>query len=139
MEETKKLNWKPEDNNYLNKVLDVINLVLAFSIVFAPLLTSFICLLGADIDFLNVQLIIYAFYIMTKIISISLNLRFFKFRKLDLLEILATSLFLMLLITEIINAPIEFNFIFTLSYFVIFVIFRKVDKKYYKHFYTHFF
>lgn len=132
MEETKKLNWKPEDNNYLNKVLDVINLVLAFSIVFAPLLTSLICLLGADIDFLNVQLIIYAFYIMTKIISISLNLRFFKFRKLDLLEILATSLFLMLLITEIINAPIEFNFIFTLGYFVIFVIFRKVDKKYYK-------
>lgn len=132
MEETKKIDWKPEDNNYLNKVIDSINLVLAFAIIFAPILTSLICLLGAPIDFLNVQLIIYAFFIMTKIISVSLNLRFFKFRKLDLLEILAVSLFLMLLITEIINAPIAFNFVFTLGYFIIFVIFRKVDKKYYK-------
>lgn len=132
MEETKKINWKQEDNNYLNKVFDTINLVLAFAIIFAPILTSLICLLGAEIDFLNVQLIIYAFYIMTKIISISLNLRFFKFRKLDILEILTISLFLMLCVTEIINAPIEFNFIFTLGYFFIFLIFRKVDKKYYK-------
>ena len=132
MEETKKIDWKPEDNNYLNKVLDTINLGLAFAIIFAPLLTSLICLLGVKIDFLNVQLIIYAFFIMTKIISFSLNLRFFKFRKLDLIEILAISLFLMLCVTEIINSPIEFNLVFTLGYFLIFLIFRKVDKKHYK-------
>ena len=132
MEETKKVDWKPEDNNYLNNILDKIDLVLAFAIIFTPILTSLIGLFGVGIDFLNTQLIIYAFYIMTKIISISLNLRFFKFRKLDILEILSLSLFLMLCVTEIINAPISFNFIFTLGYFLIFVVFRKVDKKYYK-------
>ena len=132
MKETTKVSWKPEDNNYLNKIFDSINLGLAFAIIFAPILTSLICLLGVEIDFLNVQLIIYAFYIMIKIISISLNLRFFKFRRLDILEILATALFLMLCITEIINAPISFNFIFTLGFFIVFSIFRKIDKRYYK-------
>ena len=132
MEETKKVNWKPEDNNYLNKVLDSINLILAFSIILAPIITSLFCLIGFKMDFLNVQLIIYFIYIMTKIISISLNLRFFKFRKLDILEILGISLFLMLCITEMINSPISFNFVFTLGYFLIFLIFIKVDKKYYK-------
>lgn len=132
MEETKKINWKPEDNNYLNKVLDKINLVLAFSLILTPIITSLFCLIGLKVDFLNVQLIIYFIYIMTKIISISLNFRFFKFRKLDLLEILAISLMVMLCITEMINSPIAFNFLFTLGYFMIFFIFLKVDKKYYK-------
>ena len=132
MEETKKIDWKPEDNNYLNKVLDTINLVLAFAIIFVPLITSFMCLIGLNVDYLNVLLIVYFFYIMTKIISISLNIRFFRFRKLDVLEILAIALFVMLCVTEIINAPMVVYFLFTLGYFIVFSIYKKVDKKYYK-------
>ena len=132
MEETKKIDWKPEDNNYLNKVFKKIDIVIAFAIIFTPLITTFFCLFGVDIDFLNTQLIIYIIYLLTKMVSVSLNLRFIKFRKLDVLEILALSLFLMLCVTELINAPISFNFIFTLGYFLIFIVFTKIDKKYYK-------
>ena len=42
MEETKKIDWKPEDNNYLNKVLDTINLVLAFAIIFVSVWLTYI-------------------------------------------------------------------------------------------------
>ena len=47
---------------------------------------------------------------MTKMVSISLNLRFFKFRKLDVLEVLGISLLVMLCITEIINRPFIYSF-----------------------------
>ena len=49
-----------------------------------------------------------------------------KLRKFDILEILALSLFLMLCITEIINSPISFNFVFTLGYFLIYSIFLQL-------------
>ena len=66
MEEIKKVNWKPEDNNYLNKVLDKINIILAFSLILAPIITSLFCLFGFKMDFLNVQLMIYFIYIICK-------------------------------------------------------------------------
>lgn len=132
MEESKKVNWKPEDNNYLNKILDSIELGVAFAIILTPIITSLFCLFGAKVDFLNTLLIIYFICIMTKMVSIALNLRFFKFRKLDVLEILGISLLVMLCITEIINRPFIYSFAFTLGYFLVFKIFIKVDKKYYK-------
>ncbi len=132
MEETKKLDWKKEDNNYLNEVFDKLNLILAFSIILAPIITSLLCLVGLEMDFKNCLLIIYIVFVIAKIISISINARFIKFRKLDVLEILAISLFVMLCVSEIINSPINAQFIFILGYFCVFSIFSKIDKKYYK-------
>ena len=117
MEETKKLNWKPEDNNYLNEVFDKINLVLAFSIILAPIITSLLCLVGLEMDFKNCLLIVYIVFVITKIISISVNFRFFRLRKLGVLEILSIALFLMLCISEIVNSPINAQFIFIVGYF----------------------
>ena len=132
MEETKKLNCKLEDNKYLADIFDKVNLVFAFAIILAPILTSLICLVAVEVDFLIVNLIIYLFFILFKLISFSLNVKFLRFRKLDILEILAISLFLMLIITEIINSPVHFNFIFVWGMFLVFFIFIKIDKKYYK-------
>lgn len=130
--EIKKIDWKPEDNNYLNSVLDKVNLILAFAVIFAPLITSLFCLVGLKLDFKNCLLIIYLVFMLIKIISISLNFRFIKFRKPDILEVLGVALLLMLCVTEIINRPIKAQFIFTVGYFLAFFIFIKVDKKYYK-------
>lgn len=132
MEETKKLNWKPEDNNYLNEVFDKINLILAFSIILAPIITSLLCLVGLEMDFKNCLLIVYIVFVITKIISISVNFRFFKLRKPGVLEILSIALFLMLCISEIVNSPINAQFIFIVGYFFVYLIFSKLDKKYYK-------
>ena len=124
--------WKESDNDYLNKVFDILNIIFAFAIILTPLLVSAICLVGVEIDFFNVLIIIYISFILTRMMSLCLNWRFIRFRKFDLLEILALALFLMLCITEIINSPLSMNFILTLGYFFIFLIFIKLDKKYYK-------
>jgi hypothetical protein len=129
MEETKKLNWKPEDNNYLNEVFDKLNLILAFVIILAPIITSLLCLVGLEMDFKNCLLIVYIVFVIMKIISISVNFRFFKFRKLVLLEILSIALLLMLCISEIVNSPIDAQFIFILGYFFVYLIFSKLDKE----------
>lgn len=132
MKEKVKLNWKEEDNEKINAVFRKTNLILAFCIILSPLITSLICLLGVTIDMPNVLLIIYIVFILAKILSFCMNWRFIRFRKLDILEILGIALLVMLCITEIINAPLSLTFIFTLGYFFIFIIFFKVDKKYYK-------
>lgn len=132
MEDTKKINWKPEDNKYLNDVFDKFNLILAFSIILAPIITSLICLVGVQMDFKNWLLIVYVVFIIEKLMSVCLNLRFIKIRKPDVLEILAIVLFVMLCVAEFVNGPVNAQFIFILGYFFVFLIFLKVDKKYYK-------
>ena len=132
MDETKKINWKPEDNKYLNDIFDKFNLLLAFSIILAPIITSLVCLVGVQMDFKNWLLIVYIVFVIEKLMVVCLNLRFIKFRKLDILEILAIALFVMLCVAEIVSGSVSSQFIFILGYFFVFLIFVKVDKKYYK-------
>ena len=127
-----KLVWKEEDNAEINKVLKTVNLVLAFCTILTPLIVSFVCLFGVEIDFANVLIIIFVSFIFIKIFSFCFNWRFIRFRKLDILEILSIALFVMFCVAEIINGMREMSFIFTLGYFIIFTIFVKVDKKHYK-------
>ena len=124
--------WKESDNDYLNKIFGILNLIFAFWIILTPLITSAICLLGVEIDFFNVLILGYIAFLLTRMMSLCLNWRFIKFRKLDLLEILGIALFVMLCVTEIINSPLSLNFALTLGYFFIFLILIKIDKKYYK-------
>lgn len=132
MDKNEKINWKAEDNNYLNKILNLINLCLSFVIILAPILTSVVCLTGLKLDVLNVYIIFYLFFILQRIIYISINFRFFKFRKLDILEILALALFAMLIISATITGGVKSTFLFVIGYFLVFLNFTRVDKKYYK-------
>lgn len=132
MDKTKSVNWKPEDNNYLNKVFTILNLVMAYMIILAPIITSVCCLLGMNMDVLNVYIIFYLFFILVRIFYISLNFRFFKFRKSDLLEILGLSLLAMLFISAIISNGLNASFVFAIGYFFVFLTFTRIDKKHYK-------
>lgn len=137
MEKTK-LNWKKEDNDYLNKVFDVVNICYVMVIILAPLITSAFCLIGLEMDVLNVYLIACFLYVLTKIVYYSINFRFIKFRKLDLLEIFGIALLAMFLISSIINIGFLFNkgshlatFVIVLNFFFVFLAFYRLDKKYY--------
>lgn len=134
-----KLNWKEEDNNYLNKVFEIANICYALVIILAPLITSVFCLIGLEMDILNVYLIFVVIYILTRILYYSINFRFIKFRKLDLLEILGLALLFTLFVSFFINKNYVLNinscfatFIITISYFFMFLTFIRLDKKFNK-------
>lgn len=132
MENSTKVDWKPEDNNYLNRIFDKINLALGFIIILAPIITSLFCLCGMKMDVLNVYIIFYLFYILQRIIYIALNLRFFKFKKIDILEFLGIALFVMLIVSALVNGVVNSTFIYILGCFLVFLTFIRIDKKYYK-------
>lgn len=132
MDKNTKVVWKKEDNSYLNEIFDLINLGLGFMVILSPIITSLICLFGMKMDVSNVLIIFYCFFVFLKIFYYSINFRFIKLRKLDILEILGISLLGMLVVTAIINKAINATFFFTLGYFLIFLTFIKIDKKYYK-------
>lgn len=138
MEKTK-LNWKEEDNNYLNNVFNIANICYAMAIILAPLITLVFCLIGIEMDVLNVYLILCFLYILTRVIYYSINFRFVKFRKLDLFEIIGLALIAMFLISSIINVGFLLNkgshlatFVIVLNFFFAFLAFGRIDKKYYK-------
>lgn len=132
MEKNQSVTWKPEDNAYLNRIFAILNLVMAYIIILAPIITSAFCLLGMKMDVLNVYIIFYLLFILVRIFYISINFRFIKFRKLDLLEILGLSLLAMLFISALINHAINGSFMFIVGYFFVFLTFTRIDKKYYK-------
>lgn len=132
MSEGKKLDWKKEDNDYLNKVFSVLNLILAFILILSPLITSFICLCGMQMDVLNVFLIFEIIYILSRIMYWSINFRFIRFKKLDLLEILGLSLLAMFLIASVISGGLNMTFMFVLNTFFVFLTIYRCDKKHYK-------
>ncbi len=132
MEKTKKIDWKLEDNRELNKVFKTIDIVIMFVIILSPIITSLVSLCGVELSVLGVFLVSYFLFLLSKVISFSLNLRFFKFRKLDLLEILAIALVSVILLVSFINKAFNFSLMFVLGFFIVFIMFTKVDKTYYK-------
>lgn len=131
MSEREKINWKAEDNDYLNKVFSGLNLVLMFVLILSPLITSLLCLCGAQMDVLNVFLIFEIVFIFSRILYWSINFRFIKFKKPDILEILGLSLLAMFLISSLISGGINTTFMFVLNMFFVFLIFYRSDKKHY--------
>ncbi len=132
MKEKVELDWKEEDNAYINKIFRLADLILLFIIIVSPLIASAFCLIGVTIDMPNVLIICFIVYLLIRILSFCLNWRFIKFRKLDVVEILGMALMLMLCVTEIINAPVTGNMILILGFFIVFILFFKLEKKYYK-------
>lgn len=137
MEKTK-INWKEEDNAYINKIFDKINIVYAFIIILAPLISSFMSLLGVDSDVVFVYFISGCLFVLIRIVYYSLNFRFIKFRKIDLMEILG----LVLMVTFLVSVCINLKFVTensyglaittTFNYFIVFLTITRLDKKHYK-------
>lgn len=138
MEKTK-INWKEEDNAYINKVFDKVNIGLAFYVILMPLITSLFAIFTPNFDYLNALIIFLCIYIIFKVFYYCFNFRFIKFRKPDLLEIFGLCLFGFITISGIIN----FNFLmqslgnfiaFLFPYFYLFAFLAviRLDKKYYR-------
>ena len=132
MTKTEKINWKPEDNDYINKVFDVFNLILAFVVVLAPIITSFVELLGGQMDVLNVYIVFFILFFFSKIVYCVFNIRFLNLKNIGVLTILLTCLFLGLCTNALITGAINMTFLNTIGYVAVFITFYKVDKKYYK-------
>ena len=126
------IHWSPEDNKYLNNVLGRFNLVLAFIVILSPIIASFFCLIGVELDVLNVYIVVIFLYVASKIIDLSLNWRFIRFKKKDIFIYLFCGIFAAVLLASIVVDKVTFDLFLRFSLFVVVLIFWKVDKKHYR-------
>ena len=121
-----------ESDKFINKIMSMVVVVLAFLQLLSPLVTSFLCLIGIEVDMPNVMILIMVTFIIVEILNFSFNLMFFKWQKPSLLKMITCGAMLWFVVTTIINGAFNYHFIVYFLYIAMFAMFLKVDKKYYK-------
>lgn len=121
-----------ESDMKINRIFEKIMVVLAFMQILSPIITSFFCLIGIEMDMLNVMLLVMIAYMLVAVLNFSFNLSFMTWSKPTLFKILAWTLIAWIILSALVNGTINYTFIFYLCYVACFCMFVKVDKKYYK-------
>lgn len=121
-----------EKDREIKKIFEKIIVVLAFMQILAPIITSFLCLIGIEMDVLNMMLLVMIAYMIVSILNFSFNLSFIKWKKPDLFKILGWCLIGWIILVALVTGAINYTFIFYTCYIACFCMFVKIDKKYYK-------
>lgn len=121
-----------EKDQFINRVMSKVVVVLAFLQVLSPLLTTFLCLVGIEVDMPNVMILLMVTFLIVQILNVSFNLMFVKWKKPSPLMMVVFGLMLWLVVSSIVNGVINHHFIFYFLYFAMFAMFFKVDKKHYR-------
>lgn len=121
-----------ESDKKINKIFERVMLVFVFMQVLSPLIASFVSLLGLDLGMLNVLIISALSFFLVEIIYLSFNMSFIKWKKPTAFQIVGVVLFLWVFVIALINNSMNYAFLFWVGYFVSFLMFFQVDKKYYK-------
>ena len=121
-----------EKDKAMNKIFERIIVVLAFMQILSPLITSLCCLIGIQMDMLNVMLLVMISFLIVEVLHLSFNLIFIQWKKPNLFQIFAMIMALWLILVALVNNAVNFTFIFYLCYMLCFVMFVKIDKKHYK-------
>lgn len=121
-----------ESDKKINRIFERIIVVLAFMQILSPIITSFFCLIGIEMDMLNVMLLVMVAYMLVAVLNFSFNLSFMRWEKPSLFKILSWILIAWLFLSAFVNGTINYTFIFYMCYVACFCMFVKIDKKYYK-------
>ena len=121
-----------ESDKAINRIFERIIVVLAFMQILSPIITSLFCLVGIEMDMLNIMLLVMIAYMLVAVLKFSFNLIFMRWTKPALFKILAWVLIGWLILVALVNGTINYTFIFYICYIACFCMFVKLDKKYYK-------
>ena len=121
-----------ESDMKINRIFEKIIVVLAFMQILSPIITSFFCLIGIEMDVLNMMLLVMISYILVSILSFSFNISFMSWKKPALFKILGWCLIGWIILVALVTGAINYTFIFYTCYIACFCMFVKIDKKYYK-------
>jgi len=121
-----------ESDKKINRIFERIIVVLAFMQILSPIITSFFCLIGIEMDVLNMMLLVMISYMLVAILNFSFNISFMTWKKPSLFKILGWCAIGWIILVALVNGTINYTFIFYTCYVACFCMFVKVDKKYYK-------
>ena len=96
-----------EHDKGINRVFERIVIVLAFLQILSPLVASFLCLVGVEMDMLNITIIVMIFFIIVEIISFAFNIVFMKLKKPSLFQIIGITLLLWLFLIAFLNTNLR--------------------------------
>ena len=121
-----------ESDKKINRIFERIIVVLAFMQILSPIITSFFCLIGIEMDVLNMMLLVMISYMLVAILNFSFNISFMTWKKPSLFKILGWCAIGWIILVALVNGTINYTFIFYTCYVACFCMFLKIDKKYYK-------
>ncbi len=114
-------------------IFEKIYIVLAFWLVLSPLGASLFALVGLKLELLTQGIMIGIFFGVTWFIQFAFNLTKIRFKKPDLFQIFAMVSGVLLLVSLLVSGVDDYNYILKyFSYIMAFLLFVKVDKKYFK-------
>lgn len=121
-----------DENLFSGKNFKKAYVIYVFWLVLCPIIETITGLLQCQFDKLTQLFIIIVLYFLTKTLELAFNYREIKITKPRASGILLLSLFAWFMICTIVNSAFNVNFFFGLGFFVIFMLFLKIDKKHYK-------
>ena len=130
--EVKKLADTLDDNLFSDKNFKKAYIVYAFWMILSPILTILTSIIGLNLPYYSHMMLASVLFMVTKVMEWVFNFRNLKLKKPDLIQLLLASLCLWFVLVSLIVDSININFIMGLCYFIFFVNFCNVDKKWYK-------
>lgn len=131
--DSKELVERLDKNQFYDKVFNIIDLVFAFWLILMPMLDFVFCCFGFDEFDIIFQLeVIPFFYLIFKSISLIINFKKINLKNKTIIDWLVLVLLVWFMVSTFVNNAINTNCLVGLSYFIVFVLVRSIDKKYYK-------
>lgn len=124
---------KLEKGQAYKKVFNMIELVFAFWLILMPMIDFVFCLFGVTNFDMIIQLeVVPFFYLIFKVISFAINYKKINLKNITIIDWLVLALFVWFMVSTVVNNAINVNFLIGLGYFILFVLLKSIDKKYYK-------
>lgn len=130
--ENKQLADKLDENLFSSKIFNKIYTVFAFIIILGPILETFFACFGLTVTFIAQYMILSLVFVIIKVMELIFNRKEFSLKNFTIIDWLVLALFCVVVLSCLINGAININFLYAMSFFAIFVLFSRLDKKWYK-------
>lgn len=128
----KKLADKLDENLFSDKLFKKAYVFYAFWFILTPILDTLFNCLGMDISMPFQIIIISLFYLLTKMIEVSLNFRKINFKNKGAVYYLLLALLFWFVLSSVVNDAINMYFVMWISFFFAVSVIFSLDKKHYK-------
>lgn len=130
--ESKSLADKLDENLFSSKIFNKIYVVFAVIVILGPIIETFFACLGLSFSLIAQYFMLALLFIILKMLETIFNRKDFSIKKFTVISWLLVAMFLAIMISNIVNGAFNENFMFAISFFAIFAMFSKLDKKWYK-------
>lgn len=130
--DTKKLAESLDEKLFSDKMFRKLYAFYAFWIVLSPIVTILFQIFGLSFTILIQMMIISMAFAITKVIELVFNYKKISLKNKTSIDFLIIALFIWFLVSTIVNNAFNLSFIYGFCYFLLFILFLSLEKKYYR-------